>query len=409
MESLRALVMGEGFMPHGHCYLWTPSLLWLNVITDTLIASSYLSIPVTLVYLVRKRRDIPFNWMFGAFGLFILACGANHVMEIWTIWNPAYWLSGYLKGITAASSVVTAFLLVKLIPAALSIPSQQQLAQANDELRRANQELQRANQELARTQAHLVQTEKMASLGGLVAGVAHEINTPVGIVITSASVLVQETRQVRESYEQQNLSEEELKEYLGTAEQSAQLIEVNATRAADLIQSFKQVAVDQTAGEQRRINVRDYVADTLTSLTPVLKARAAQVDVVAPDDLLLTTYPGAWSQIITNLVLNSLIHGFEAGVAGRIRIAIETLRDRVVLRYTDNGKGIPAQIRSRVFEPFFTTRRDAGGSGLGLHILFNLVTQTLAGSVRIEDPPAAEGVLFVIELPHAASTPVALA
>jgi signal transduction histidine kinase len=397
MESLQAFLMGEGFMPHGHCYLWIPSLLWLNVVSDTLIACSYLTIPVTLVFLVRKRRDIPFNWMFGAFGLFILACGATHVMEIWTIWNPAYWLSAYLKALTASASVVTAILLVKLIPAALSIPSQHQLAQANEELRRANEELQRTNEALAQTQKQLVQKEKMAALGGLVAGIAHEINTPVGIVITSASVLTHHTREVRDCYAREDLSEEGLAEYLDGAQQAAQLIETNGVRAAELIQSFKQVAVDQTAGEQRRINMRDYISETLTSLTPVLKTHEANI--VAPEKLEVTTYPGAWAQIITNLVLNSVTHGFDGISAGRIRIAVEALRDRVVLRYTDNGKGIPVPLRAKVFEPFFTTRRNAGGSGLGLHILFNLVTQTLAGCVRIEDAPDEQGVQFTIEVP----------
>ena len=407
MEALRGLLMGDGFMPHGYCYLWIPGLLWMHVIADTLIASSYLTIPVTLVVLVRKRRDVPFNWMFFAFGLFILACGATHVMDIWTIWNPAYWVSAWLKAVTAAASVVTAILLVKLLPAALSIPSQRQLEQANEELRRANEELQQANQELARTQEQLVQKEKMAALGGLVAGVAHEINTPVGIVITSASLLVHNTRQARDDYARGDLSEEGLTEYFDGAREAARLIEGNGTRAAELIQSFKQVAVDQSATEQRRINVRDYISETLTSLTPVLKAHVAAVE--APDDLLMTTYPGAWAQIITNLVMNSVIHGFESGVAGRIRIAIEALHDRVVLRYTDDGKGIPASIRARVFEPFFTTRRHAGGTGLGLHILFNLVTRTLEGNVRIDDPPGRQGVQFTIEVPRCASAPAVVA
>lgn len=401
MEFLQSLFSAEGFMPHGHCFLWIPSLLWLTVGSDLLIALSYLTIPVTLVFLVHKRQDIPFNWMFFAFGTFILACGTTHVMDIVTVWIPNYWLSATIKAITAVASVVTAVLLVKLMPAALGIPSQAQLASANEELRRINAELTRANLELARAQDHLVQTEKMAALGGLVAGIAHEINTPVGIVITSASVLAQDTRRVRERYARGELSEEDLNDYMTTAGESAQLIEGNALRAGELIQSFKRVAVDQAAGEQREINVRDYIAETLTSLTPVLKTRATEVEIEAPHDLLLTTYPGAWAQIVTNLVLNSVTHGFEAGGRGRIGIAVEADRERVVMRYTDDGAGIPAPIRGRVFEPFFTTRRNEGGSGLGLHVLFNLVTRTLGGSVRIEDAATARGVTFVIELPRA--------
>lgn len=406
MEYLNRLFSNEGFMPHGHCYLWTPELLWLNVISDSVIALAYLSIPVTLIYLVAKREDLPFNWIFAAFGVFILACGASHVLEIWTIWNPAYWLAGFIKALTAVASIVTAVLLVKLIPAALRIPSQRQLTMLNDELLAANAELQQANRHLAQTHEQLLQSEKMAALGGLVAGVAHEINTPVGIVVTSASLLTRDTKILRLAYEN-GLSEEELEDYLTTAEQSALLIETNATRAADLIQSFKQVAVDQTAGEQRQINLRDYLGETLTSLTPSLKKAATMVQVSGADDLVVTTYPGALAQIVTNLVLNSLIHGFDNRAAGQIHINVAARNDQIVLSYADNGKGIPPELRSKVFEPFFTTRRNQGGSGLGLHILYNLVTRTLGGSVRI-GASGDGGALFIIEFPNLTAQPLLL-
>lgn len=406
MEYLQGLFSTEGFMPHGHCYLWTPELLWLNIVSDSVIALAYLSIPLTLIYFMTKREDLPFNWIFAAFGVFILACGATHVLEIWTIWNPAYWLAGFIKAITAAASIVTAVLLVRLVPAALRIPSQRQLTMLNEQLLAANAELQQANRHLAQTHEQLLQSEKMAALGGLVAGVAHEINTPVGIVVTSASVLTRDTKILRLAYEN-GLSEEELEDYLSTAEQSARLIETNATRAADLIQSFKQVAVDQTADQQRQINLRDYLDETLTSLTPSLKKAATMVRVSGADDLVVTTYPGALAQILTNLVLNSLIHGFDQRAAGQIHINVAARNDHIVLSYADNGKGIPPELRSKVFEPFFTTRRDQGGSGLGLHILYNLVTRTLGGSVRI-DAAADGGALFIIEFPNLAAQPLLL-
>lgn len=406
MEYSNRLFSNEGFMPHGHCYLWTPELLWLNVVSDSVIALAYLSIPLSLIYLMTKRKDLPFDWIFAAFGVFILACGASHVLEIWTIWNPAYWLAGFIKALAAVASIVTAVLLVKLVPAALRIPSQRQLTLLNEQLLASNAELQQANRHLAQTHEQLLQSEKMAALGGLVAGIAHEINTPVGIVVTSASVLTRDTKILRLAY-QNGLSEEELEDYLRTAEQSALLIEANATRAADLIQSFKQVAVDQTAGEQRQINLRDYLGETLTSLTPSLKKAATMVQVSGADDLVITTYPGALAQILTNLVLNSLIHGFDNRAAGQIHINVVARNDHIVLCYADNGKGIPPELRSKVFEPFFTTRRDQGGSGLGLHILYNLVTRTLGGSVRL-DAAADGGVLFVIEFPNLAAQPMLL-
>src|SRR5713101_4159966 len=123
MEFLIALLSPNDFMPHGFCYSWNAGLVWLHVISDSLIALSYLSIPVTLVYFIRKRRDLPFNWMFVAFGVFILACGATHAMEVWTLWHGTYWLSGAIKAITAMASVPTAILLVQLVPRALALPS----------------------------------------------------------------------------------------------------------------------------------------------------------------------------------------------------------------------------------------------------------------------------------------------
>ena len=129
MSVLSSILGTEGFMPHGHCYLWIPGLLWTNVISDFLISLAYLTIPITLFHLVQKRRDLPFNWMFVAFGIFILACGATHVMDVWTTWNPNYWLSGFIKVVTAAVSVPTAILLVRLVPQALLIPRPQELAQ----------------------------------------------------------------------------------------------------------------------------------------------------------------------------------------------------------------------------------------------------------------------------------------
>src|SRR6204780_5651783 len=123
MGFLKAFLSSNDYMAHGYCYLWNAGLVWLHVISDSLIALSYLSIPVTLVYFIRKRRDLPFNWMFVSFGIFILACGATHAMEVWTLWHATYWLSGAVKAITALASVPTAILLVRLIPQALKIPS----------------------------------------------------------------------------------------------------------------------------------------------------------------------------------------------------------------------------------------------------------------------------------------------
>jgi PAS domain S-box-containing protein len=140
---LKDLLSADGFMPHGHCYLWRPGLIWLHLLSDAVTALAYTSIPFTLIYFVRRRRDLPFHWMFLCFGVFIIACGSTHVLEIWTLWTPTYWLAGLVKAITATASLPTAILLIKLVPKALALPSPQQLAKAHDDLRRANNELER--------------------------------------------------------------------------------------------------------------------------------------------------------------------------------------------------------------------------------------------------------------------------
>ena len=148
MEFLRAVFSPNDFMPHGYCYLWNTPLVWLHVISDSLIALAYFSIPITLVYFIRKRRDLPFNWMFVCFGVFILACGATHAMEVWTLWRATYWLSGAVKALTAFVSVPTAVLLVRLVPKALALPSPEELRREIAERKRAQEALNNAKMEL---------------------------------------------------------------------------------------------------------------------------------------------------------------------------------------------------------------------------------------------------------------------
>src|ERR1700691_2990439 len=148
MQFLDALFSSGPFMPHGYCYMWVPGLVWLHVISDSLIALAYLSIPFTLAYFVRRRTDLPFHWMFVCFGVFILACGATHAMEVWTLWHATYWLSGAVKGVTALASVPTAILLVGLIPKALAIPSPEALRVEIAARKRTQEDLRKAKDEL---------------------------------------------------------------------------------------------------------------------------------------------------------------------------------------------------------------------------------------------------------------------
>ncbi len=275
-------------------------------------------------------------------------------------------------------------------------------AQAEQQLRiqereQANAELNRTMQKLRSTQDQLVQSEKMASLGGLVAGIAHEINTPIGVAFTAASTLQSRSRDLKTAYTEGNIRRSTLDRYVDQANEIGDMIVKNLARAAELIQSFKQVAVDQTSSERRRFELREYIDETLVSLRPRLKKLPYRIDVNCDAGIVVDGYPGAFSQILTNLVLNSVIHAFEGRDTGTITIEAHQDGDRVLLRYSDDGVGMDAESKKRIFDPFFTTKRGRGGSGLGMHVVFNLVTQTLGGMITM--PPVATGITFDIQFP----------
>ncbi len=270
---------------------------------------------------------------------------------------------------------------------------------------RANLELREALLRLQETQAQLVQSERLASLGGLVAGVAHEINTPVGVGVTAASTLEDRTREIEHMYQQQLLRRSDLERFVTVARESSQIILRNLQRAADLIHSFKQVAVDQSSGERRRFHVKGYIEEVLLSLAPKTKKSGHSVQVECPDDLELDSYPGAFAQILTNFVSNSLLHGYpDPALRGTIRIQVHRDGDHVVLRYSDDGAGIAEEHLKRIYDPFFTTKRGAGGSGLGLHIVYNLVHQLLGGTIDARSAPG-RGTEFTVRFPAAPRSP----
>jgi signal transduction histidine kinase len=249
---------------------------------------------------------------------------------------------------------------------------------------------------LQETQESLVQAEKMAALGSLVAGIAHEINTPIGITLTTASFLNDETKKVVTLYQQGELGGDELESYFDTAQQSTQLMTINCHRAADLIQSFKQVAVDQTSDNQREFNLKSYLDEILLSLRPILKKTQIKIELNCPPDLSLLSFPGAISQIVTNFIMNSLLHAYEAEQPGTITLTVQTLpNNQIELRYSDDGKGIPVDIQSKIFDPFFTTQRGNGGSGLGLNLVYNIVHQTLKGTLQVHSVEG-KGTTFIL-------------
>jgi signal transduction histidine kinase len=272
-----------------------------------------------------------------------------------------------------------------------------EIMDANTELEEQKEELQITLDRLNETQAQLIQSEKLAALGGLVAGVAHEINTPVGISVTAASSLAEETQQMAEKYKENKISRSEFKDYLNTANQSAKLILSNMERAASMVQSFKQVSVDQSTEQKRVFKLKEYSEDVIRSMYPRLKGKKVNINLEIDDQLELNSYPGAFSQILTNLVLNSVVHGFEKMDHGNINLTAHLEKKELQMEYHDNGKGIPEQNLDKVFDPFFTTNKKAG-TGLGLHIVYNIVNQKLNGSITCSSEKE-KGVSFRMKIP----------
>jgi PAS domain S-box-containing protein len=263
-----------------------------------------------------------------------------------------------------------------------------------------NKELERNVQDLRDMQQQLVEAEKMASLGGLVAGIAHEINTPLGISVTSATSMHEELDNLKKEFEQGSLKRSQLDGFFGQAGQACNILHNNLKRASELVNSFKQVAVDQTVDEVRSINLDSYCHEVLTSLGPKLKHSPVKVITECDSLIELETHPGAIYQVISNLIINSLIHAYDDGQEGSIRISGALDGDEIVIDFQDDGKGIEPDALKRIFEPFYTTRRGQGGSGLGLSIVYNIVTATLRGAIKVESTPG-QGTHFRIVIPRA--------
>jgi signal transduction histidine kinase len=275
-------------------------------------------------------------------------------------------------------------------------------AEKNQALNAANQELKTILDTLNTTQKQLVQSEKMASLGGLVAGVSHEINTPVGVAVTAASFLENSANTFRDLFKNGQMKKSDLEKFVSIVDESAKMLLGNLQRAADLIQSFKRVAVDQTTNDISRIDLKQYLDEVILSLRPQFKNRPIDVTIRCQENITLEVPAGPLSQVFSNLLNNALLHAFDADDSGSITVTCRLLEDgRTEMRFKDTGKGIPPEVLPKIFDPFFTTKRGHGGTGLGLHILFNIVTQQLLGTVEVTSQPGA-GTEFVVMLPASA-------
>ncbi len=261
-----------------------------------------------------------------------------------------------------------------------------QLEEQQRVLESANAQLNMTIGELRRTQGDLIEAEKMASLGRLVAGVAHEVNTPLGVGVTALSFLRGQLAPVRTALSA-TLSKARVDDLLSPIDSASEMAENNLFRAANLIASFKQVAVDQSTSGIRRVLVRDYLERTLQSLIPAFRKTSHQVRIDCDPALAIVSRPDAVHQIVVNLLMNSLNHAFDDGRSGHIQIRAVADGAMLRLHYEDDGCGMPPAVAQRVFEPFFTTKRNAGGTGLGMHIVYNLVTQALSGRIEIDTAP----------------------
>jgi histidine kinase len=290
---------------------------------------------------------------------------------------------------------------ISLENAGLYAELEQKVEVRTQALSQKNEQLNDTLVSLQKMQKQLVESEKLASLGQLVAGVAHEINTPVGVAVTGASTLAEETDRIESMYRDGSMKRSDLDGYIGTAGTISKLLLSNMERAAVLIQSFKEVAIDQTSEERRTFRLKAYIDDVLLNLRPMLRKTGHEVAIDCAETIEIDTYPGALSQVLTNFVMNALLHAFDQGSkAGAMTIAVrEPDPDSIELRFADNGKGIPQESLSRIFDPFFTTARGAGGSGLGLNIVHNLITGSLQGRIAVESTPGA-GTTFILNFPR---------
>ena len=255
-----------------------------------------------------------------------------------------------------------------------------------------------AYNELMAMQSQLVESEKMASLGGLVAGISHEINTPLGVAKTSASHVQDELGKLQNSFTDGTLTKSRMEDFIGQFNDGLKLLTANLNRANELMTNFKQVSADQSHDEIRSINLKEYLEETIYTLKPHLRRYQVSVLVDCEEDIIIETFPGAFSQITTNLIMNSLNHAYEVEEQGSINLTVSLKENNVIYVFKDDGKGMEESVLNKIFEPFFTTKRGNGGTGLGMHIIYNLVTMKLQGKIKATSEPG-EGSCFTLTLP----------
>jgi signal transduction histidine kinase len=379
----------DGFMPHGHCYLWTPTLLWINVVSDFLISLAYISIPITLIYFVQKRRDIPFNWMFICFGMFILACGGTHIMDIWTTWNPSYWLSGYVKAITAAASVPTAILLTQLVPKALLIPSPQKLAIVNAELQKEIAERKRVEQTLQTRNNELAAANEVR--GRFLAAMSHELRTPLNAIIGFTGTLLMSLPGPLNADQEKQL----------------RLVQGGGKHLLALINDLLDLAkIDAGKVELRleTMEIRRVIEEIAASLRPFAERKGLKLFVAeSTEEIVVRTDRRTLSQIVLNLINNAIKFTEIGSVRLDVARRTEDGNGVVEIAVQDTGVGIRVEDQPKLFEAFAqvgaTTKQPEEGTGLGLHLSQKLAL--LLGGVISMRSEYGKGSTFALTLTEA--------
>ncbi len=308
---------------------------------------------------------------------------------------------GALLRIEGTAADITARLEVQAALHALNADLEHRVRERTSELEDTLRNLQLAQDELVRS-------EKLAGLGALVAGIAHEINTPIGNSVTVVTTLLTKIEQFRQLVQSGNLRRSEINLFLGDLQEAGDLLQYGLQTSAELIGNFKRVAVDQASDHRRSFDCGRVTDEVLSTLRPMAKHRSIRFEAEIPEGLVFDSFPGAYGQIITNLVANAIMHGFDTRSYGRIRItvagAVDPASGWVTIEFADDGHGIPPDILSKVFDPFFTTRLGSGGSGLGLHIVYSLVTRVLGGRITVKSV-VGQGTRFLMTLPFVAPQP----
>jgi C4-dicarboxylate-specific signal transduction histidine kinase len=380
----------RNFMPHGHCYLWNSGLLWTHAISDTLIGLAYVSITISLCLLIRKIR-IPFSAMILSFGIFIGACGATHFMEVWNLWSANYWYAAIIKVLTAIASVSTGIWLIRIKPqviclaeaAKLSEERRTLLEKTNMELRLRTEELARINTTLEEQQKILAHSAKMSALGEMASGIAHEINSPLGIITLHAN-------QLGRSIRRNSLTPEiVLKE--------SKLISDTAMRIGNIIKGLRAFAREGDNDPFEWTSVGSLVEDALVLCQARFKTREIELRVSdMPSDVNLECRVVQIGQVILNLLTNA----YDAVQDLPIRwVSVEAVNEaeQIVISVTDSGSGIPKDSIEKIMQPFFTTKEVGKGTGLGLSISKGII-EVHNGSLAVDT--SSPNTKFVVRLPR---------